>query len=380
MNLNLGYMKSDTTGYGRMSHQLADAIARQGVTCDPVSTGYTPPGKDAVNVDEGAPVHANAMWIGMPSHVRGWWEGQRSHVFTMWEAMVLPPAFHENMHEFDTIIVPSQQNVELFSRHHHNVKKVGLGVDPRYWHYVPRQEPGTEFRFMTAGQGNRKGIDVVKRAFDTVFGTWQPGTKGPIPTLTIKNRAQNRDNRGPRTSEVSTTLDAAGEAALYETAHCFVGMSRGEGWGLMPFQAMAQGCPTILADAHGYAEFSHLASAKVSTSLVKADAFIFGDAGEWWEPNHEELCEAMWDIYCNYEDYLAPAQFSAAVIADDYSWDKQATRVIHAIGGPQVLDLPDITEREWHVPSTSLFHIVPNRDCEYEVNGVHRAFKQGKDY
>ena len=380
MNINLGYMKSDKTGYGRMSHQLASALERQGVTCDPVSSGYTPPDRVEVTVEEAAPVHANAMWMGAPAHVRGWWEGQRTHVLTMWEATVLPPAFRENMHEFDTVIVPSEQNLELFSRHHPNVKKVGLGVDPKYWHYTKRPEVGTEFRFITAGQGIRKGVDVVRRAFDEVFGGWTPTGNRAIPTLIVKNRSHIKANRGERVCEVSSTLEAEDEAALYASAHCFVGMSRGEGWGLMPFQAMAQGMPAILADAHGQREFSHLASARISTTLVPSDPFIFGDAGDWWEPSHEELCEAMWDMYLNYEDYLETAKFSAAVIADDYSWDKQATRIIHAIGGPQVLDLPDLPERKWHVPTTRLFHIVTNRDCTYEVNGVRYEFTKGKDY
>ena len=380
MNLNLGYMKSDKTGYGRMSHQLVSALERQGVICDPVSSGYSPPGREEVSIDEDAPVHANALWLGAPAHVRGWWEGQHPHIMTMWEGMLLPPAFRESMHEFETVIVPSEQNVELFSHHHPNVKKVGLGVDPTVWHYTPRPEVGSEFRFFASGDGTRKGVDVVKKAFEQVFGGWIATHDKPIPTLTIKGRGLRTAHQGVRVSHIGATLPAEDEAALYATGHCYVGLSRGEGWGLMPFQAIAQGMPTILSNAHGHAEFSHLASVRVGTHLVKADPFIFGDAGEWWEPNFDEVCEAMWDVYCNYEDYLETAKFCAAVLADDYSWDKQAIKLIHALGGPQVLDLPDVEERKWYLPTTKLYHITVIADCAYEVNGVKYVFEPGKDY
>lgn len=371
MNLNVGYMRSTETGYGRMSHLLVEAMKKQGVSVSPCSETEN---------DADFPMHANALWMGSPSHVRGWWEGQRSHVLTMWEGTALPGGFRENMHGFDTVIVPSQQNLELFSQFHPNVKKVGLGIDPNDWHYQDRPEVGTEFRFMCAGQGLRKGIDVAMRAFDTVFGSYVPKANEPIPTLTVKNRTHMKEAKSDRIYEISGTLDAADEIALYANAHCFLGLARGEGWGLMPFQAIAQGCPTILVDAHGQAEFAHLAATRISTTLTKAPSFIFGDAGDWWEPNFDEVCESMWDMYVNYEDYLQPAKFAAAVVAEGYTWDVQAVELVNAIGGPQALTAPDLTTRKWHKCDVQLFRIVANRDCAYEINGVMHTFQKGVEY
>lgn len=370
MKLDVGTSQSVDTGYGLMSVKLVEAMKARGVEMGKC------PGRDEI----GSNASANALWMGAPSHIHGWWKGQHTHSLTMWEATGIPPGFRENVHEIDTIIVPSEQNRELFSRFHDNVKKVNLGVDPTQWNYRERPPVESEFRFLCAGQGPRKGIDVVVKAFTTVFGNFRPSANEPIPTLTVKDRVGQRNVRGERVKEITGVIPPADEIELYAQAHCFLGMSRGEGFGLMPFQAMAQGCPTILHDAHGHHEFAYLSSAAIGTSLVKADAFIFGDADQWWEPEFDELCEAMWDLYVNYDEYLPVAKHAAEVIADEYTWDHSARKLIDAMGGEDVLNEPDLTTLEWYEPTKQLFHIVSSRDCQYEVNGTVYTFRKGEDY
>lgn len=358
------------TGYGRMGRYVLESLKNLGVDVRSCSS----PG------DEGKPVSASALWMGAPSHVAGWWEGQRTNVLTMWEATGVPPGFRENVHEPDTIIVPSEQNRELFSHWHNNVKKVPLGIDPERWHYTERPEIGAEFVFMTAGQGLRKGIDVAVKAFTTVFGEFEPSAAHPRPVLVVKDRYRMKEVRGNDVREISGTVSPETEVALYGTAHCFLGLARGEGFGLMPFQAMAQGTPTILADAHGYAEFAHLASQTISCGMSKAEPFIFGDADQWWEPNLEETCEAMWEMYLNYDSYLNGARATADEIAANWTWDDTAAKLIDAMGGREALELPDITERVWHKPTIQQFWVVADKDCSYEVNGTTHIFKKGEDY
>jgi hypothetical protein len=330
--------------------------------------------------DEDKPVCANALWMGAPSHVAGWWEGQRTHVLTMWEATGVPPGFRENVHEIDTIIVPSEQNRELFSHWHKNVRKVPLGINPKAWHYTERNPVAEEFRFMTAGQGERKGIDIATRAFTTVFGDFEPSASHARPVLIVKDRHKMKGLGGEGVREISGTIDPKLEIALYAQAHCFLGLARGEGWWMMPFQAMAQGCPTILADAHGYAEFAHLASLPISCGMSKAEPFIFGDADQWWEPNFTEVCEAMWEMYVNYDEYLVRAKESAQVIESEFTWTHSAAKLVDAMGGTDALELPDIDERTWHEPTIQQFWVVTDKDCGYEVNGTVHKFKKGEDY
>ncbi len=370
MKLNTVGASNHQTGYGRMAMCVYDALKELGVQVDYGTSEDSP--KD--------PVHANGLWMGAPAHIRGYWEGQKVHCLTMWEATGVPPGFRENVHDIDTIIVPSEQNVNLFTKWHDNVKKVPLGVDPADWHYRKRPPVEGMFTFLTTGHGSRKGIDLTVRAFNIVFGGFQPSADMPIPQLIVKSRHRQEDVLGERVSLQTGTVPREDEIEVYAQAHCYVGMARGEGWGLMPFQAMAQGCPTILSDAHGHHEFAHLASVPIGCGMSKAEPFIFGDADMWWEPDFEELCEAMWDMYLNYEDYLPKAKHAAEVIADEYTWKDTARKLIDAMGGPEALCQPDITERTWFVPEIQVFPIVTNRDCSFEVNGTTYTFKKGELY
>lgn len=370
MKLSTIVNQNQETGYGRMGKEFVRGLRNLGVELSECSS----PG------DEHLPVHANALWMGAPSHVSGWWEGQRTHVLTMWEATGVPPGFRENVHEIDTIIVPSEQNLELFSHWHKNVKKVPLGINPTDWYFRERQPVEAEFRFMTAGQGQRKGIDIATRAFSTVFGDFKPSSSDPRPVLIVKDRTHMKEVKGEGIREISGTIHPQDEIELYATAHCFLGLARGEGWGMMPFQAMAQGCPTILADAHGYHEFSHLASETISCGMSKAEPFIFGDADQWWEPNFEEVCSAMWEMYVNYADYLDKATHSAYVIGKTFTWDQCAVALVEAMGGPDALRYPDLKERVWHKPTIQQFWVVADKDCSYEINGTVHKFLKGEDY
>ena len=370
MKLNSVASTNQETGYGRMGRYVLDSLKNLGVEVNQCSS----PG------DESRAVHANSLWMGAPSHVAGWWEGQRTHVLTMWEATGVPPGFRENVHEIDTIIVPSEQNRELFSHWHKNVKKVNLGINPDHWQYRDPPEVGAEFVFMTAGQGLRKGIDIAVHAFSTVFGGFVPSADSPRPVLVVKDRYRMKEVRGEGIREISGTVAPEVEIALYGTANCFLGLARGEGFGLMPLQAMAQGTPTILADAHGYHEFAELASQTVSCGMSKAEPFIFGDADQWWEPNFEEVCEAMWDMYVNYDAYLPRAKESAEYIAENLTWEKTGLALIEAMGGTESLELPDITGRVWHKPTIQQFWVVADKKCSYEVNGTVHSFEKGEDY
>jgi glycosyltransferase involved in cell wall biosynthesis len=319
--LTLGWVHSKTMGYGRYGSYLAETLTSLGVD---------------VHADfeqETAPTNV-VCWVSVPTHAQGWWSGQIPTISTMWESSRLPEGFRDTIHEFDTIIVPSWHNVELFSKFHPNVKFVPLGIDPERWHYVPRQAPGRDFRFLIGGSGSRKGLDLAVRAFKAVFATWPKD--GPVPRLILKaprgdTEVNGVSTFGDRIEIVSGKLDADAEVALYEGAHCYLQPSRGEGFGLQPLQAIAQGIPTILTNAHGHESFAHLGLG-IGSKMSTADYFVFGDAGEWWEPSLEDLCEQMWAVYNDYAAHEAKAFDSARVVAAHWTWERTGHQFLDALG------------------------------------------------
>lgn len=205
-------------GYGRLGVQLARAIADRGV--DVYDHLPKPEDPDPLPGFR-SKITGTALWVSVPGHLDGWWDGQHLAIFTMWEATHLPESFRENLHHFDTVFVPSEQNLELFSRWHPNVHLTYLGVDPTAWHYTPRQTPEREFSFLCGGSGPRKGTDLAYRAFLTLWGREGSWGDGPVPTLTMKS-PKGGEFYGPRVKIMSGRLSDQEEIDLYAQAHCYV--------------------------------------------------------------------------------------------------------------------------------------------------------------
>ncbi len=368
--LTLKYVHSRNLGYGRLGVDLRKGLEAEGVeVCDGI---VGDPGEHLKGVVPGET--SDVLWVSVPSHATGWLRGQRQHIFTMWEATILPEAMRENMDHFDTLLVPSSQNVELFSKYHRNVQYCPLGVDTDQWVYTPRQADQF-FYFMTAGSGRRKGSDLTVEAFGKAF---DPNGRydGPIPRL-IHKSPRGVEFTGPGIETVSGYISDQEEIDLYGRAHCYVAAARGEGFGYQPVQAMAQGIPTILTEAHGHCSFAYLGY-PVSASLEKAGDFMAGDAGQWWSANVDELVDQMRYVYDNYDEALIRARVSADKVAKHFSLIAMARRVL-GILGPDALDKYQ-GNGEWVVPDPKVFRVVTNRDYKAEVAGNVLYCQKGEEY
>lgn len=350
------WVHSDSIGYGRMATRLIPAIERAGVR---VQDG----------MDDG-PTNCVA-WFSTPAHARWRYDGQHASILTMWESQRLAEGMCEGLVNFDVVMVPSMQNVELFSDHHDNVKLVLLGVDEQ-WHYRERKNPEQFFDFLIGGSGPRKGTDLAVAAFQRVFGDFNGS--GPIPRLIMKNPRGEALCAGERIEMIAGKISAEAELDLYGRAHCYLQPSRGEGFGMQPLQAIAQGLPTILTDAHGHASFAHLGYG-IGSRPVPADYFSHGFAGDWWEPDFDELCERMEWVYDNYDEARAFAKTAAQVAAETFTWDHSAQQLIDAIG----LDNLSAPYRGSGAKSEHIlcrYRVIVNKPARFEVAGIHYRFDE----
>jgi hypothetical protein len=159
-------------------------------------------------------------------------------------------------------------------------------------------------------------------------------------------------------------------------AHCYVQPSRGEGFGLQPLQAIAQGLPTVLTDAHGHREFAHLGWG-ISAGTSKAAYFIHGDAGTWWEPAFDELCDRMLWVYDHYDDACQVAAISSQVAHLRYNWDRCANLFLDAVGRDR-LDTPYHGDRTWITPTLKRFPVAVNKRWRCEIAGTVYQFDPGE--
>lgn len=373
MELNLAHVppaygsEAGAIGYSRYGVQLHRALENLGVQV--YGQPDTPDGKICNTV----------CWVSVPTHVRGWWENQFRIISTMWETMYLPAPFRDNLHHFDAIVVPCEHNVEVFGNYHSNVVKIPLGIDPECWHYTPRQESDF-FTFFCGGSGERKGVDLAVAAFKKTFGDWKGS--GRVPRLMLKNpkseeSVKDVDLWGPNIFMVSGRLTDEEEIDLYGHADCYVQPSRGEGFGLQPLQAMAQGIPTILTDASGQAEFAHLGYG-ISAVPTPASYFIYGDCGNWWEPNLDELCDHMRWVYEHQDLAVDAAKKSAEIVSERFTWNETARKFCEAFAEP--LSVSYQGSRKWVEPELKRYLVVVNRHLTANISGTQYRFVPGRDY
>lgn len=358
--LTANWVHTDTMGYGRMGERLVTALGKIGV--------------DVIDGQEGRATNA-VTWFSVPSHARHWFEGQRPSILTMWETMRLAEGMLEGLDNFDVIMVPSRQNVELFGEYHPNVKLVLLGVDDT-WTYRKRVEPAQFFNFLCAGSGPRKGTEMTVNAFNKVFGNFKGS--GPLPRLIMKNPRGESFCNGDRIEMISGRISGDEELELYASAHCYVQPSRGEGFGLQPLQAIAQGCPTILTAAHGHEAFAHLGYG-LSSTPTEADYFSFGYAGQWWEPDFDELCDHMKWVYDNYDEAEAFAATSSEEARSTFTWENSARMLVDAIG-LDVLTTPYTGTGEKVAATLRRFRVIVNQPWKADIAGKSFLFEPGRVY
>lgn len=382
MRVNLQNHRERSSGYGRMGYEIERSLRKMGVEIMPrMDDGYSGQsvvertGERPVSVQpQDAEIAPVALWLSTPPAARRWFEGQLATILTMWESTDMPAGFRENLPHFDRIFVPSQQNQELFSRFHGDVRVVPLGVDPETWAFRPRPRVDRDFNFVTAGFGPRKNCKKVVEAFQMAFPGANPLADGPVPKLYVRSRDEIS---GRGVYRIGNTLTEAEEVAFYGQAHCYVSGSRGEGWGLMPLQAIAQGCPTILVGEHGHKAFSHLGIEIGWDPISAAGATFWGDGGEWWEPRLDDMVEAMRQVYAGYEDAAAHAEKASAEALTRFTWDLTAEKLIYEL--PELfLDPP--TERVWHESDPILYLVRVGVPCSYIINGVRHDFRPSTDY
>ena len=292
-------------GYGKMVSGLRDALSTKVELCD-----------DAERV----------VFALRPNLIKGWTTGQNPALLTMWETNWLPPQFSEYLHLFDTVVVPSLHNWELFSQFHDNVRVIPLGVDRDIW--CPKARPDNKkFKILCGGsEWYRKGLDVVLKVFLEM--------NLPDAELHIKivppylSAPDNLDYPNVVVHNKWMTVEA--EADLVRSADCFISVSRGEGFGLMPLQAISAGVPTILSDAHGHREFSDLATHRIPTRSVPTNEGVWQNMGDWDEPEFDAIFSAIKDLYDNRDRYRQQAEIYAGETAA-FNWNTAADQLLQVV-------------------------------------------------
>lgn len=296
-------------GYAYAYKELRAALERQGV--------------DFSQVGETVLYHS-IPWGGFD-----WYESQRAGLSTMWEHSRVPEEMRKVLQGFHFVVTPCTHSAELFEPYVPEVHVVPYGINPDAFK-PKRRPPKGRFTILANALNSRKGPAQAVEAFRL------SGLQGDAK-LVLKGNPEKIRKYLPSTLPTgveffSQTVSTEDLRDLYTSAHCYLSMSRGEGWDLMAWEALACGTPTVVPDHTGYREWNHLAQIRLESWVPQPSPVKdFGDPGDWNVMDAEEAAHALQTVYHDYESHREGAVRSSESMRRYHTWDHTAQTLLEAL-------------------------------------------------
>lgn len=305
--------------------------------------------------------------------------GKINILFTMWEFLDLPNSYLKAFDQADALIVPSSFCKHLFRQHTSKpIFTCWEGVDPNIYRPIDRKPPtaSERFRFLWVGAPNpRKGYPFVLEAVKVIEKT--PNVeiymKTTVPKMnwkeffsSIKKHWKDilfrDDEKGKKVRRAVGSiarriprpyfqgdLRVFGEhkniyydtrklpldelVSLYESAHCFIMPTLGEGWGLTLCEAMATGCPAIATPVTGCLDyFDDTVGYPIRYSEYEQDLRVnYGIMSRGYLPDTKDFIETMIRTMVNYDKALKRGRRASERIRSKFTWEASGKRLYEII-------------------------------------------------
>jgi len=298
--------------------------------------------------------------------------GKINVLFTMWEFLDLPPSYIEGINKADVLIVPCDWCRDLFRRYTEKpIYVCNEGIEPGTFPFFDRSQnrpngSDKKFRFLWCGAPNpRKGYEFVVKSIklfekmpeieiyikttskkiDLTNIRERRAEYGDITDEDFEKRIERMIEREPKLKTENLThfgehqniiydtrkLSFDELVGLYNSAHCFLLPTLGEGWGLTLCEAMATGCPSIALPQTGCAEyFDERVGFGVKYDIITMRLENYGISSRTYLPNLEDFVSKMVMVIQNYDEALKRGKRASERIHKNFTWP-QAARRLHDI-------------------------------------------------
>jgi len=260
----------------------------------------------------------------------------QSVCFTMYESTAVNPAQVMILNRYRSVIVPCEMNQDalLSSGVTVPVRTVPLGIEPDIFggplatrvenvchRGVPKPRPLT---FATSGlmahSRHRKNVELSIQAFHNAF----PGIEDVRLEIKCFPNDPIPECSDPRIVIIRELWPTHKLVNWYDSIDVFMVTSRGEGWGLMPHQAMARGVPVIGPMFGGLAEFLTVKASYIVFARLQPSANENGGVEAIVDLG--SMVEQMRRIYFDRPE-LRQKRLRSKHRAEQFTWDRTVTEV-----------------------------------------------------
>jgi glycosyltransferase involved in cell wall biosynthesis len=215
-------------------------------------------------------------------------------------------------------------------------------VEPGYRPYHDPPEPPPFIFYNTFNAGSyirRKSAEELIRCFCRTFG---PEDGANLVLRTQRNDeiyalCREYDRFGLVVVEDMEALGVGEFARRYSNVHCVVHPSKGEGFGLIPFQAIACERPVIAPAATGMADFLNDSNALPVRTAGRIRGIGQGNqVGYYYSIDEKHLCELMREVYDNWPKHYKRAREVGPLFREKHQWNRTLSglvRVLQTLAG-----------------------------------------------
>lgn len=284
----------------------------------------------------------------MGSNPGKFYPGQYKIQMTQWESTLAPASWKIHAKRYDEFWTANQWGADAIINSGVPRRKVHVfehGIDSSIW--TPKlRGTGNKIRFLHVDAGSpRKRSDVTLEAFKAAFGDnpdYELTLKYGLKTMKYYEKFDNSivdwsndsvmashgewDGNVRRIQEIMSTADMV---KLYHYHDVLVYPSEGEGFGLIPLQAIATGMP-VICTGRWPSYINYLNNNIIDTRLGESKFLTYLD-GEMCVPSVGSTVELMKSVASNINKQSKKFLQQVPEVTEEYSWINKTTPVIQSL-------------------------------------------------
>jgi len=259
--------------------------------------------------------------------------------YTPWESTKIPSGWINHMRQCDEIWATSSYVKEIYKKHqvHHNIHVIPHGISDEF--AIIDREITDTFNFLhVGGDSKRKNAQMAVDAFlelyegNMDFKLYLKYTNFCFAEVYLNGRLVPASMH-PQIIAIPESYDIESLVKLYHSCHCMLYPTNGEGFGMIPFESICTGMPTIVTNETGCKDFANY-SIPLDAEFSSADwnTQQYGeDTGMWASPDFDQLIELMELVVSEYDEFKKHTIKSAKILHVEQSWSAIADKIVDRI-------------------------------------------------